>query len=190
MRVSLQLHRALAAVALAALLAGCRGDVVAPSLTERPSAISATLSTVTAFVYDPAVGGTFEFGPQHRISFSTNAVCDPILSTYGVSEWDKPCTALATPITITAHSYVASNGHPRVDFTPSLRFVPGSEVVLYMRDKEAAEDPTAVLQWCDDSNQCVTEAAPLPSFETKRDQALGMVYRAIKHFTGYMIQAG
>ena len=189
MRLERQLQRTLAAATFAVLLAGC-GDVVAPSLAERPSAISASLSTVTTFVYDPAVGGTFEFGPQHRISFSKGAVCDPLLSTYGVSEWDQPCTPLALPITITAHSYVASNGHPRVDFRPSLRFVPGSSVVLYLRDKEAAESSTAELQWCDDSNRCVTEAAPLPSYATKRDAALGMVFRAIKHFSGYMISSG
>ena len=190
MRVSHQLHRSIAAVGLAATLAGCRGDVVAPSSLDRPSAISTSLTTVTTFVYDPAVGGTFEFGPQHRITFSAGAVCDPLVSTYGPSEWDQPCTPLAAPITITAHSYVASNGHPRVDFSPSLRFVPGSSVVLYLRDKEAAEGASAELQWCDDSNQCVTEAAPLPSYATKRDAALGMVFRAIKHFSGYMITVG
>jgi hypothetical protein len=190
MRVTHQLHRALATVGFAALLTGCRDDVVAPSLTERPSPISVSLSTVTAFVYDPAVARSFDIGQQHRISFSAGAVCDPLVSTYGPGEWDAPCTPLATPIVITARSYVAANGHPRVDFTPSLRFVPGSEVVLYLRDKAAADDASAVIQWCDDAGQCVTEAAPLPSYETKRDQALGMVFRAIKHFSGYMIQAG
>ena len=190
MRVSHQLHRSLAAVGFAVLLAGCGGDVVAPSAIDRPSAISTSLSTVTSFVYDPAVGGAFEFGPQHRISFSAGAVCDPLLSTYGVGEWDATCTPLTTPITITARSYVASNGHPRVDFTPSLRFVPGSEVVLFLRDKDAAGIAGTVLQWCDEANQCVTEPAPLPSFETKRDAALGMVFRSIKHFSGYMISVG
>ena len=189
MRVSHQLHRALAAVVFAALLTGCRGDVVAPSITQ-PSAALSTSGSVTSFTYDPLVATTFYLGGQHKISFSAGAVCDPALSTYGVTEWDRPCTPLAAPIVITARAYSDAAGRPRVDFSPALRFVPGSEVVLYLRDKDAAGDPTAVIQWCDDSNQCATEAAPLPSYETKRDAALGIVFRAIKHFSGYMISAG
>jgi len=189
MRVYNQLHRVLAVCGTAALLAGCRGEPVAPSVSHQPSASLSSTGLVTSFVYDPAVGGSFELASQHRITFTAGAVCDPLVSTYGVTEWDQPCTPLTTPITITARSYT-QNDRPRVDFSPSLRFVPGSEVVLFLRDKAAASDSTAVLQWCDDANVCVTEAAPLPSYLTKRDQALGMVFRAIKHFSGYTISAG
>ena len=188
MRVYTQLHRVLAACGVAALLVAC-GEPVAPRGAVPLSAALSSTGITTSFVYDPAVGGSFELASQHRITFAPGAVCDPLVSTYGVTEWDQPCTPLAGPITITARSYTA-NDRPRVDFSPSLRFVPGSEVVLYLRDKAAAADTTSVLQWCNDANACVTEAAPLPSYVTKRDQALGMVYRAIKHFSGYTISAG
>ena len=189
MRVQHQLQRATAVCGVIALLAGCNGEAVAPEAA-RPSAALSSSGVVTTFVYDPAVAGTFYLASQHRITFTPGAVCDPLVSSYGVTEWDQPCTPLSAPIAISARSYTAADGHPRVDFSPSLRFVPGSEVVLYLRDKAAAADTTAVIQWCPDGSACVTEAAPLPSYVTKRDQALGMVYRAIKHFSGYTITAG
>lgn len=193
MRVSHQLHRAVTAGGVAALLlAGCRGDAVAPSATQsiRPSAGVTGFVLNSSFVYDPQVASTHFLGGMHRISFASGAVCDPALSTYGVSEWDQPCTPLSAPITITSRASWDQLGHPRVDFSPALRFVPGREVVLYLRDKDAASDSSAVIQWCDDANQCVDERASAPSYQTRRDQALGIVFRAIKHFSGYMIQAG
>jgi len=189
MREYTQLHRVLTGCGVAALLVAC-GEPVAPRGAVPLSAALSSTGITTSFVYDPAVGGSFELASQHRITFAPGAVCDPLVSSYGVTEWDQPCTPLSAPIAISARSYTAADGHPRVDFSPSLRFVPGSEVVLYLRDKAAAADTTAVIQWCPDGSACVTEAAPLPSYVTKRDQALGMVYRAIKHFSGYTISAG
>jgi hypothetical protein len=63
-------------------------------------------------------------------------------------------------------------------------------VTLYLRDSDAAADPTAVIQWCDASGQCVAEGSVQASYETRRDAALGIVFRAIKHFSGYLISAG
>lgn len=192
MRVTHHLQRATTAAALAALVAGCRGDAVAPIAMQSvsPSAAISGTGSPTSFTYDPRTATTFYLGGQHKISFAANAVCDPAVSTYGVTQWDEPCTPLAAPITITSRAYSDAQGRPRVDFSPALRFVPGREVVLYLRDKDAAGDSTAVIQWCGETGACITEAATQPSYETKRDQAVGIVYRAIKHFSGYMISSG
>jgi hypothetical protein len=192
MRVNLQLNRTLAAGGFIALLVGCRGDVVAPSATQSamPTASYTGFVINSSFVYNPQVASTHYLGGHHRISFAAGAVCDPAVSTYGPTEWDQPCTPLRTPITITSRASWDAAGRPRVDFTPALRFVPGSEVVLYLRDKAAASDSTAVIEWCDDAGACAPEAATQPSYETKRDQALGIVYRSIKHFSGYLISIG
>jgi hypothetical protein len=179
-----RLRRIGAACSLAALAAACGGGA------DAPVAPGGRPPTVTAFVYDPAAAETFDLGRQHRITFAAGAVCDPTRSTYGVTEWDAPCAPLTAPIAITATSTEGVDGRPRVDFAPALRFVPEAEVVLYLRDPEAAEDPTAVIQWCATEGSCVTEPAPTPSAETRRDRALGVVYRAIKHFSGYTISAG
>ena len=190
MRVHHQLHRAVTAGAVVALVAGCSGDIVAPSATPAPSATLSSTGTTTTFSYDPQVASTFYLGGQHRIAFAAGAVCDPAVSTYGPTEWDQPCTPLAAPIAITSRAYTDALGRPRVDFSPALRFVPGREVVLYLRDRDAAGDSTSVIQWCDDAGACVTEAPTSPTYETKRDAARGIYYRAIKHFSGYMITVG
>ena len=189
MRVHHQLHRAATAGAVVALVAGCRGEVLAPSASQ-PSATLSSAGSTTTFAYDPQVASTFHLGGQHRITFAAGAVCDPAVSTYGPAEWDQPCAPLAAPIAITSRAYTDALGRPRVDFSPALRFVPGREVVLYLRDRDAAGDSTAVIQWCDDAGACVTEAPTSPAYETRRDAARGIYYRAIKHFSGYMITAG
>jgi hypothetical protein len=177
------------------LFSGCR-DVAAPGAGGHgPSAqlVSNTDGSVlstTTFVYDPMVPATYALPGQHRISFPPGAVCDPATSSYGVTEWDQPCQPLLTPIAITAVSTLTPQGHPRVDFSPALRFVPGRDVTLYLRDAEAALDASAVIQWCDDAGQCVDEGALQASTETRRDAALGIVFRVIKHFSGYLISAG
>src|SRR5215212_8365261 len=180
---------------LGALVAGCR-DAAAPATAAngpRAQLVSnsggSVLST-TAFVYDPMVPATYSLPGQHRISFSVGAVCDPATSSYGPTEWDQPCQPLLAPISITATTSLTPQGHPRVDFSPALRFVPGREVTLYLRDSDAALDPTTVIQWCDDAGQCLDEGTVQASTETKRDAALGIVFRAIKHFSGYLISAG
>ena len=189
MRVHHQLHRAITAGVVAALVAGCRGEVLAPSAI-RPSATLSGAGTTTTFAYDPQVASTFYLGGQHKITFAAGAVCDPAVSTYGPTEWDQPCTPLAAPVAITSRAYTDALGRPRVDFSPALRFVPGREVVLYLRDKDATGDSTSVIQWCDDAGACVTEQSSTPAYETKRDAARGIYYRAIKHFSGYMISSG
>jgi len=195
MRARNGFSRLILACGIGSVVAGCR-DVAAPSEGAKgPSAqlVSNTDGSVlatTTFVYDPAVPATYSLPGQHRISFSLGAVCDPATSSHGVTEWDQPCQPLLTPITITAVSSLTPQGHPRVDFSPALRFVPGREVTLYLRDAEAALDASAVIQWCDDAGQCVDEGAVQASEETRRDAALGIVFRAIKHFSGYLISAG
>jgi hypothetical protein len=190
MRARSILQRVVAGCGLAVLVAGCRDSAVAPaSAGAHPTLALASSVGVTSFVYDPSVAQTYSIPGGHKISFPVAAVCDPLLSSYGVTEWDKPCAPLVAPIAITATSYIADNGHPYVDFQPALRFVPGSDVVLYMKDKDAAANPTATIKWCDALGVCVDESVTQPSAVTRRDVNNNIVYRLIKHFSGYLISA-
>ena len=192
MRARNRLHRLVATCALGVVLAGCSTDAVAPaqSGTSRVSLATATLVNSTVFTYDPSVGQSYSLaGGAHRITFPSGAVCDPALSTYGPTEWDKPCAPLVAPIAITATTYTDELGHPYIDFQPALRFVPGAEVVLYMKDKAASENPTAVIKWCGPDGACVDESAQSPAVVTRRDDKSGTVFRVIKHFSGYLISA-
>jgi hypothetical protein len=176
---------------MAVLLAGCQDAAVAPTSESAPVhlALAGQVGSTT-IVYDPAVAQVYSIPGGHKISFGVAAVCDPALSTYGVTEWDKPCAPLSAPISITATAWNDANGHPYVEFQPALRFVPGSEVILFLKDKDAADNPASTIEWCDASGQCVDESVSQPSVITKRDTRNGVVYRLIKHFSGYHITAG
>jgi hypothetical protein len=182
---------------IVAALASCRepglgphegpptGEFVA-SLISSPSAEAAS----TTFRVDPARTGSFVIGGLHRIVFPPRSICDPRRSSYGPSEWGKPCTPLARPITITARSWRDPRGHPHIDFSPALRFAPSRAVMLYMADRSAASDRSSRILWCGPNGRCMDEATNDPSALTWHDARGGFVYRRIKHFSGYNVAAG
>ena len=194
MRPKLRLYSGLFALSLVSGAAGC-SDSSAPRSASAPRTAApalslvdagATATNVTTFVYSPASPQVFSLGKGHKIFFDANAVCDPATSTYGPTEWDQPCEPLAAPIAVTAVVSENAYGRPRVDFAPALRFVPGAYVVLYLKDWGAAADSAAVIQWCPDDGECVSEEDQ-SLVVTKRDGRSGFVYRLIKHFSGYNI---
>src|SRR5688572_6151033 len=85
-------------------------------------------------VVEPS-GGYFVLG-KHVIWFPANSICDPATSSYGVTEWDKPCDAITAPINIHAELR-EQDGRTWIDFSPELRFVPSENddqwVYLFMR---------------------------------------------------------
>jgi len=181
--------RAIALCGLGGVLAGCNNTAVAPSTPRVTPSLSAPAGT-TVFTYDPDAAVTYGLPGGHKIAFPTGAVCDPSLTSYGVTEWDKPCAPLVAPVAITATTFTDSHGHPYIDFQPALRFVPGAEVVLYVKDRAAADDSTSTIKWCGNDGSCVDESINQPAVATKRDTKNGVVYRLIKHFSGYLISAG
>jgi len=188
----------LLALGLAAVMAACSDSAVGPSEARHDGSAAAwlkrnrgaTADGVTSFVYDPNSSTRFDLPGRHEIFFPRRAVCDPATSTYGVTEWDKPCNPLREPITITAQTFKDADGRPYVDFSPALRFVPGRQVVLSLYDKRSAEDETSVINWCGPDGTCVDESLAEPNLRTRRHPGKGMVERAIKHFSGYNISVG
>ncbi len=201
--------RAGCALALAAALAACRGEAVAPSgdaLGGDPAytgraGIPATTetngdTTVTTFTLSPQGRGTVVIGP-HKLAIPKGAVCDPATSGYGPGTWDLPCAPTAERLVITAKAWADSAGHPYVEFRPALRFRPTAEgdpaVTLYLRDKRAAAAGAGayVITYCDDAGGlCVDEGAGDPAVATKADATNGFLYRRLKHFSGYNIASG
>jgi hypothetical protein len=190
------------ALSLVSVTVGCGDASVAPksSAAQHPSGPSPLLaeltggSSVTTFIYNPSNPQMFGLGSGHRIFFDANAVCDPAVSTYGPTEWDQPCEPLQSPIAITAVVSTNEYGRPRIDFSPSLRFVPDAPVVLYIKDWAASSDTSTTIEWCDDSNVCIDEDVESYAFggkkKTKHDKKGGIVFRPIKHFSGYNVTAG
>src|SRR5215213_3539441 len=105
------LPRIAAGLMLAAAVAACGDQPIAPRTTA-PNA-KVTIDKVTDFetyqVVDFTVdskGGTFNVGP-HYVKFPANSICDPASTTYGPTEWDKPCQVIKDPITF--HAEVQKN---------------------------------------------------------------------------------
>ncbi len=189
----------LASLALGLVTAACGRDAMAPQraavpvgapnpdiIVDRmaPDSLSADI-TVTP------TGGTFVLG-KHAIFFPAYSICDPRTSTYGETEWDAPCDVLTEPIQIQAEIR-HTDGFQWIEFTPSLRFVPTTDpyqyVWLYM-NSEQAQDPDvlsrfAILWAPDDSTAGVDESVLDPSMTTYLWRDGGVLFRRIKHFSGY-----
>ena len=196
MRGIVRVSRVGAAIGAAMLVGACadREGVVAPreAAASKP-ALSTTVTvstgdtTVTSFVVLPGAMTAAVIG-EHKIKIPAGAVCDPALSSYGPTEWDKPCQTLLAPLTITAKAWRSSTGHPMVDFQPALRFRPTDKgvVTLHLMDKVASADESYRIYYCA-RGSCVDESLTDPSVATMRDASNGFAYRQLKHFSGYII---
>ena len=182
---------------VALLLTACQdpglGPDEPPGADYRPTLLLSGLvggsgdTAVTTFTVSPTKSGSYKIAGGHSIDFPAGSICDP-KSSYGVTEWDKPCTPAASPVTITAKSYTLSNGRPRIDFTPRLRFVPTKTVTLSMYDPVAVLDLSSKILWCPDgSTSCVDEAKDDSTLVTLINNITGILSRRIKHFSGYAV---
>ena len=134
---------------------------------------------------------------DHRIYLPAGSICDPARSTYGPTEWDKPCQPLRSYIAISAVWWTdAATGHPQIEFQPALRFVPTSDaskwVMLTLKDRYASSaqrGQSLVITWRDPSGNWIDESLTDPTLVTTVDPASGSVSRRIKHFSGYLVSA-
>jgi hypothetical protein len=159
-----------------------------------PTASVDPSDTLVAIFTVPPLGGTFQLG-EHIVRFPANTICDPAGSSYGPGEWMKPCPKITASITITAALWTDLDGHPRVDFTPSLRFTPaglfGELPAIYLHDPNAALLNLSGISYCPTllSTACVNEALSDLLLLTWRDPETGYLYRFIRHFSGYVVWA-
>jgi hypothetical protein len=152
-----------------------------------------------------SAGGTFDIGGGfYTLTIPANAVCS-LSSSYGPGTWDSPCTTLGPgeSIAITA-TYGFSNANPVVDFSPELRFNPTSQVTLsttlyasvltafssYFRNNPSALAFFGMYYVPSLGSSIVTDAATDPSLVTHVNLTTGIVWRRIKHFSGYSVATG
>jgi hypothetical protein len=190
----------LSALALAGvLLAGCAGESTRPPALQKTSQVKASPFTPTAaqkalvgvsdgtytFEIDPSQEQSLSLGASH-LDIPANAVCDLATSSYGADHWNDECSAQTEPFTITAVVRNAATDHPSVDFEPALRFSPDKNVNLYLYvTDQATLTNTRFLSYCNASG-CVDESAVDPSLVSSVDLEHRLVFRRIKHFSGYM----
>jgi hypothetical protein len=152
-----------------------------------------------------SVGGTYNIGDSfYTLTVPADGVCS-LSSSYGPGTWDSPCTTLGPDesITVTA-TYGFSNNGPVVDFSPALRFSPNALVTLstslYASVLTAASgyfshNPSALAffgMYYSPSigSNIVTDAAVDPSLVTHVNLTTGLVWRRVKHFSGYSVTSG
>lgn len=152
-------------------------------------------STSATFTVTPT-GGMFSMGPHH-VFFPPRVICNPATSIYGTDQWDVPCQALDQPITIRA-DVRTSNGVPYVYFTPNLRFVPSAYafrwVWLYMETRGAYNTSDAdrfrILWFAEPGATAIDESLTDATLRTYVWPEVGLVFRRIKHFSGYQAHDG
>lgn len=187
-----------AGILILALAAACTDAPTAPDATafsprvawDRPGDghTSTGGAVVTTFVYEPNTPVVARIG-EHAIAFSPWAICDPATSGYGPELWNAPCRPARGPITITARSWRDAQGHPQLEFSPALRFAPDRIVTLYLRDRDAARDPSYLIAYCGTGGECIDESLTDHTLATHRNLASGVIWRRIKHFSSYNVAA-
>ncbi|MDF1503707.1 hypothetical protein [Roseisolibacter sp. H3M3-2] len=180
----------LATVAAALLAAACSDAATAPSAS--PSAgprrtTAAVDTTYGTFSYDPSVSYDLSLGGGHRLQIPAGAVCNPATSGYGPTTWDAACAPLAQTLTFSVKTWRDPSGRPRMQVSPDVRFVPGANVVLRMKDDAASASASSAILWCPTgATRCVDESLQDAALLT-RGGGNGFVYRRLKHFSGYTV---
>jgi hypothetical protein len=166
-------------------------DTVAPP-TNEVAAIHAPAAfnrTVGVQVFRVNHLGTTQLLGRHTLNIPADAICDPMTSSYGPTEWDKPCNLLKRSIVITATLLEDNEGRPYVEFEPALRFAPDKEVNLYLRSGRNSSGSMLNIDYCN-ALGCVDESLKDASLVTQRIGRSAVLVRRIKHFSGYMISSG
>lgn len=178
-------------------------DATGPSRVAAPASAAASVqsagqhdhesgwgrTTSYEMTIDPRRKNVLQLG-QYSLSMPANAVCSLRGSGYGVDTFDTPCTTERDPVTIRATVSTDTRGHQRIDLQPQMRFNPTRTVVLSMDVGRAAL--LSVDSWriffCPGTSfqGCVDESLSDPSLTTEIDLKQGIIYRRIKHFSGYL----
>lgn len=172
-------------------LAGACSDSVSAPMSEVSAKAPAgydRLVGVQSFRYRPSRGVTQRLG-DHVLVIPANGVCD-LSSSYGPGTWDDACAPLTHSITITATTYADAEGHPYIDFSPALRFVPGKETDLYMTDGKRDNASPVTMYWCNAQLHCIDESISDPSLKTHRLGHSRILVSQVKHFSGYNLTSG
>lgn len=188
--------------ASAVMLAACAGEITAPSAATAstrigtsgfvPTSAAKTLYGVSDGTYvvtfNPSYSQSFALG-ANRIDIPARSVCKLVGSGYGAAYWNQPCTPETLPVTMTVVIKDAAKADSRVDFFPAMRFNPANQVQLFMYVPNAtATDATNwVMKYCNDLNVCADESRSDASLRSNVDRQNNVVFRRIKHFSGYVV---
>jgi hypothetical protein len=151
-------------------------------------------------------GGIYHVG-DFDIVMPAGAVCDPETTKYGARYWNDDCTPAKHSITVNVVAKKRRSG-VSVEFQPDLRFRPSAGWVIVQTNAYSSQltsdavrqlSPTssffqdfAILYAPSGGGSRIDEARSLRdrSMVTHVDLSTGLVWRRVKHFSGYLINAG
>lgn len=190
--------RNLALVALIAAIGACSENAVSPTHEQRfiagdPASMALSQNDTLRFSFTvlPQYTTSASLGQGNWIVFPPSSICDPATSGYGAEYWDAPCQPKADSTLISVQAWLDAAGHPNLDFSPALRFVPGDSQNVLIRMADQTSDTSLKILYCHNftDTTCVDESATDSSLMTQKD-ASGGYYRRIRHFSGYNVGAG
>lgn len=159
--------------------------------TDASKALVGVVDGTYKFTVDPREDQAINLGPNH-LRIPANSICDIATSTYGSSRWNDRCDRQTAPVEITAIVRNAASDTPSIDFYPAMRFSPDKNVRLhiYVPVDAAAFQKKWVMKYCDDSKVCVDESLTDADLRSWVDSENKVVFRRIKHFSGYILNSG
>ena len=141
-----------------------------------------------AVTFDPTRDQQFWLGPNH-LSMPAYSVCNLLTSGYGAAYWNRSCNPQTLPVTLTVVIKNAASDHPSINFFPAMRFNPTKTVQLFMYAPNVS--PTDAKNWlmsyCPDYGSCFDESLSDTSLATFIDYSNDMLFRRVKHFSGYTV---
>jgi hypothetical protein len=201
--------------AVAALAVACQ-DAVGPTRSANPLAASSAASfskggsnsnrTELGTLALSPNGGTYRVG-DFDIVVPAGAVCDPATTSYGVKHWDEDCTPASQTVTVN----VVAKRHGQdvsVDFQPDLRFRPSAGWVIIRTNaysslltSSSVRQLSAIASFFQNfailyapsggrANIDEVRSTGDASLVTHVDLQTGLVWRRVKHFSGFIISAG
>jgi hypothetical protein len=178
----------------------------APSLSRSSTNPGRSDRTVLTTLTISPSGGTYHIG-DFDVVIPAGAVCDPQATAYGVGHWDEDCVPANRDITV---SVVAETHKDQVsiDFKPDLRFRPSagwvtirtaaysdlltSDAVRQLPRTSSYFSNYVILYVPSGGQAHIDEVRSTgdASMVTHVDLTSGIVWRRVKHFSGYVVYSG
>jgi hypothetical protein len=183
---------AFAAVALT--LAACSDAPVDPAskastLTPEGAHLTIASTSVTTAVLYPQYDNVYVSVEGHRIVIPAYSICQVGVSGYGPGYWDAPCAPQTAPVVFTIVTTTDTDGSSSVKVQPDVRFAPGKTVMAYFKDPKGSVTPGSFIAYCTLLG-CSDEGKKDAAMTTYRDPSQGIIYRRLKHFSGYNVVFG
>jgi hypothetical protein len=152
---------------------------------------------------DPNVANTLVMG-VNKLEIPAGAVCDLAITNYGPSFWNAPCAPQTRAMQLTVTISSSGDSGSSIDFNPSLRFNPASNVMLTLSAPSVSVQDAKdwVILYCPSAtswtsgngsggagtgggDKCVNEALNDKDLKTFIHYDAKQLSRRIKHFSLY-----